>query len=259
MLHYELLDNDFEDWVVFIHGIGGSTKTWKKQIDSFSQEYNLLMLDLPGHGQSESLPRVTISKVNELIKEVLDYEGITSADFVSMSLGTLVAAHFAVKYPTMVKSLVFGGAVIHVDAIHRGLMKFANTTKKVIPHHIIYNIFAVIMMPKKNHKKSRKIFMREAKKMKRRDFIEWVGYLYEIVHPKNIINELKKLNIKMYFISGDQDSCFVQGVKRLSKMLSQSKMDLIKKCGHVCTIEKYQEFNQKVLSWLQEIHQPIPA
>ena len=50
MLKYDIIDNRHEEWVVFIHGIGGSTKTWKRQIDLFSEKYNLLLLDLPGHG-----------------------------------------------------------------------------------------------------------------------------------------------------------------------------------------------------------------
>lgn len=36
MLKYDVVDNDKDEWVVFIHGIGGSTKTWKKQIEPFS-------------------------------------------------------------------------------------------------------------------------------------------------------------------------------------------------------------------------------
>ena len=50
MLKYEIIDNQKEEWVVFVHGIGGSTKTWGKQIEAFSEQYNLLLLDLPGHG-----------------------------------------------------------------------------------------------------------------------------------------------------------------------------------------------------------------
>ena len=44
LLKYEIVDNNKEDWVVFIHGIGGSTKTWKKQVESFSKKFNLLFI-----------------------------------------------------------------------------------------------------------------------------------------------------------------------------------------------------------------------
>ena len=46
MLKYEAIDNQHEEWVVFVHGIGGSTKTWNRQIEDFSQRFNLLLLDL---------------------------------------------------------------------------------------------------------------------------------------------------------------------------------------------------------------------
>ena len=52
ILKYEIIDNQKEDWVIFVHGIAGSTKTWKQQIDDFSKKYNLLLLDLPGHGNN---------------------------------------------------------------------------------------------------------------------------------------------------------------------------------------------------------------
>ena len=46
MLKYQAIDNQKEEWVVFIHGMGGSTKTWARQIEAFSKSYNLLLLDL---------------------------------------------------------------------------------------------------------------------------------------------------------------------------------------------------------------------
>ena len=63
MLYFETYDNGSNNWVVFLHGIGGSTKTWKKQIDDF-KDYNLLLIDLPGHGQSKDDENITVFHVN---------------------------------------------------------------------------------------------------------------------------------------------------------------------------------------------------
>ena len=52
MLNYQIQDRQSDKWLVFVHGIGGSTKTWKRQINEF-KDYNLLLLDLPGHGESQ--------------------------------------------------------------------------------------------------------------------------------------------------------------------------------------------------------------
>lgn len=251
MLYYEIHDNGKSNWVVFVHGIGGSTKTWKKQIKDFSKDYNLLLLDLPGHGKSDSLPQLSIQSVNAAIVEVMDHAGIASADFVALSLGTMVASYFAVQYPERVKSLIQGGATLRVDGFNKFLMNVAESIKKVFPCRMMYNIFARVIMPKKNHSVSRKIFVRESLKMKRKDFSHWVHYLHESVNPGKLLQGLKKLNIKMYFISGQEDVCFLRGVKKCVELLPQSTLSVIQKCGHVCTIEKAREFNCMALLFLR--------
>lgn len=249
MLYFETYDNNSNNWVVFLHGIGGSTKTWKKQIDDF-KDYNLLLIDLPGHGQSKDDENITVSHVNYKIKEVMDYLNIEKADFVGLSLGTLVAAHFAIKYPTYVKNLIFGGCVIKVEGIYKFLMNTIQVIKNFMPHRILYRIMAKVMLPKKNHRKSRMIFLRESLKMSRKVFLSWVSYIAEIAAPDKLLEKLKSLKINIFFISGDEDNCFIGGVKSVVKYLTKSKLYIIKKCGHVCSIEKSKEFNSQVINYL---------
>ena len=250
MLNYKIYNNKKENWIVFIHGMGGSTLTWKKQIDFFSKDYNLLLIDLPGHGDSVKHKKISIKYVNDKIKEVLDFCNISKANFIGMSLGTLVVANFAVKYPNYVKTIIFGGAAINVDGIYKCLMNTTKVVKSFVPHRILYRVFAHVMMPKKNHKKSRSIFIRESLKMNRKDFLSWIDYLSEISHAKDLLKKLEALNIKTIFISGTEDICFIRGTKKAAKII-HAKFEEIKKCGHVCTIEKAEEFNILALKFLK--------
>lgn len=52
-------------WLVFLHGFGGSTKMWKRQIDQFKENYNLFVIDLPGHGKS-------LADVKRKCRELMD-------------------------------------------------------------------------------------------------------------------------------------------------------------------------------------------
>ena len=48
MLHYSTYTNSkSKPWVTFVHGAGGSSSIWFKQIREFSKHFNVLMLD-PG-------------------------------------------------------------------------------------------------------------------------------------------------------------------------------------------------------------------
>ena len=51
-MHYDKIfkSEDYE-WVLFIHGLGGSSSTWKYQLEDF-KEYNIICVDLQGHGKS---------------------------------------------------------------------------------------------------------------------------------------------------------------------------------------------------------------
>ena len=48
MIHYKEYSNNNSkrEWVTFVHGAGGSSAIWKKQIPYFSKAFNLLLVDL---------------------------------------------------------------------------------------------------------------------------------------------------------------------------------------------------------------------
>jgi pimeloyl-ACP methyl ester carboxylesterase len=251
MLYYEIHNGIKDQWVIFLHGIGGSVKTWKKQINAF-QDYNLLLIDLPGHGGSKDYTDITITSVNESIKEVLDYLKIDKADFVSLSLGSLVAIYFAIHNPKMVRSLVLGGSVININGTYKRWMKIAYKCRCLIPYRMMYKLLAIIMMPKKKHSLSRKIFIRESLRMSKKMFFAWFEYVMQILHSEEIIKKLKSLKLKIFFISGAEDRCFLSGTVQSVKEIGCCSLAIIKDCGHVCSIEKAQEFNKHTLNFIAQ-------
>ncbi len=55
MISYTIYNNASTDqWVTFVHGAGGSSSIWFKQIRDFKKQYNVLLLDLRGHGESKT-------------------------------------------------------------------------------------------------------------------------------------------------------------------------------------------------------------
>ena len=253
MLKYELIDNQKDEWIVFIHGIGGSTKTWKKQVDAFSEHYNLLLLDLPGHGlhANKIIRKVDAQRLHDGIKKTMDYLNIESAHFVGLSLGTIIIAQFAIFHPECVKTIIFGGASLKVNGMSKYAVIMANKVKHFVPYKILYKFFAWFLMPRKHHKKSRSIFLREVVKLNKKTMYAWIEYVQLILQPEHLFERLNELKKRILVISGEEDHCFIKGAKALTDRIKNTEIQVIEKCGHVCTIEKWSDFNNMALEFLR--------
>ena len=80
MLNYSIYPHaDSSVWVTFVHGAGGSSSIWFKQLREFKKQFNVLLLDLRGHGKSKPAlkdafdDRYTFDFVTEDILEVLNH------------------------------------------------------------------------------------------------------------------------------------------------------------------------------------------
>ena len=52
--HYEIFGQGQP--ILFIHGLGSSSRDWEYQIDYFSKMYRVITIDVRGHGQSDKPP-----------------------------------------------------------------------------------------------------------------------------------------------------------------------------------------------------------
>ena len=252
MLKYEIIDNQANEWVVFVHGLGGSTETWKKQIESFSERYNLLLLDLPGHGRNaeKAIYKVDAQKLHTGIRETMDHLRIEKAHFVGMSLGTVVIANFAIRYPDYVDTIIFGGSALKLSGIYKRALILANRIKRLVPYEFLYKFFAWFMMPRKSHKKSRLIFLREVVKLRKETLFAWMEYLMCTLNPDKMLAKLDFLGKKILFISGDEDHCFIRDAKAIAAKMKSTEIRINEKCGHICSIESWKNFNRIALDYL---------
>ena len=98
-------------WILFLHAAFVNHDMFKAQTDYFKDKYNILNLDIIGHGKStETRKGDSIDKMSAWINEILKKEKIHKIHIVGISLGAVLAQDFANQYPEAVQSLAcFGG------------------------------------------------------------------------------------------------------------------------------------------------------
>lgn len=257
MINYSIFENqNTTQWVTFVHGAGGSSSIWYKQIRDFQKHYNVLLLDLRGHGNSKPgiknafSKKYTFKSIANDVLEVIDFLKIKSSHFVGISLGTIVIRQLAEMHPKRVQSMILGGAILKMNFRSQILMRFGNLFKYLLPYLILYKLFAFIIMPNKKSKQSRLLFINEAKKLYQKEFIRWFKLTAEINPVLKWFRQVE-LNIPTLYVMGEEDYMFLPAVKKVvEKHYKSSKLFIIEKCGHVVNIEQAQEFNDAVLQFL---------
>lgn len=245
-------------WVTFVHGAGGSSSIWYKQVRDFKKHFNVLILDLRGHGDSKSMlkspfnKKYTFDAITEDIVEVIEHLKIKKSHFVGISLGTILIRNLAEKKPDLVHSMIMGGAIIKLDLRSRFLIYFGNLFKSVVPYMLLYKLFAFIIMPKKNHKKSRLLFVNEAKKLYQKEFLRWFKLTSEI-NPLLRLFRMKDLKIPTLYIMGEEDHLFLPSIKNIVTKHVNASLVVIKKCGHVVNVEKAAIFNTNTIDYIKSI------
>jgi pimeloyl-ACP methyl ester carboxylesterase len=92
--------------VVFVHGAGLDHSWFGLQSRYFGYHgWNVLALDLPGHGRSEGPPLESIEAMADWISEVLEKLKIQKASIVGHSMGSLVALEFAARHPAQAERI----------------------------------------------------------------------------------------------------------------------------------------------------------
>ncbi len=262
MLNYTTyVRTEATQWVTFVHGAGGSSSIWHKQLREFKKYFNVLLLDLRGHGNSKPnlkdafSDKYTFDSITDDIVEVIDYENIPESHFVGISLGTILIRNLAEKYPEKVSSMVMGGAIMKLDFRSQVLMRLGVIFKSIVPYIWLYKFFAFIIMPNKNHRESRSLFVREAKKLYQKEFIRWFKLTSEI-NPLLRFFRGADIEIPTLYVMGGEDHLFLPTVENVVQKHKASTLVTIQFCGHVVNVEQPQLFNGLVINYLNNLRLP---
>jgi pimeloyl-ACP methyl ester carboxylesterase len=93
--------------LLLIHGMAGSSETWRAVIPQLSRKYRVIAPDLLGHGQSAK-PRgdYSLGAFAVWLRDLLDELGIAGVTIVGQSLGGGVAMQFVYQHPDYCRRLI---------------------------------------------------------------------------------------------------------------------------------------------------------
>ncbi len=95
-----------------LHGYTLSSKSWHSYVRDFDKEYEVYLIDLIGHGRSETFKeKLSIKSVGEDLNSLAKYLKLEKIKAIGFSFGGDVLYQLALINPTLIESMITIGAV----------------------------------------------------------------------------------------------------------------------------------------------------
>lgn len=236
-----------KDTIVFLHGSGLSHIVWSLAEQFFSSKnFNVLSLDLPGHGNSDGPCLDSIEKIADWLENVFDKLKLKDLILVGHSQGCLEILEYSHKYKERLKKLVFIGGSNKMP-VHPDLIELAQNGHSD----------AVKLMMKWGYEGSKKfIGGNPVEKIIQspRDISEILAVdLKACNNYSNGSEAAKEIDFPSMLILGELDKMInLEAGKKFSNLIKNSTTHVIKGCGHMIMIEKAFEMREKILEFLNK-------
>ena len=233
--------------ILLMHGSGLTHIVWSLHEQFYaSQGFNVLSVDLPGHGNSEGPSLKSIEKISDWIKSLMLKINIEKIIIVGHSQGGLVGIDFASRYPELIEKIVLV-ANSYKMPVNQDLIDLAEAGDEK----------AVLLMMKWGYEGS-KAFIggNPVKKIinSARDIREVLAVdLNACNNYKNGESAIKQINCPTLCIFGDLDKMVpVKVGLKMSEQITNSKTKIIPDCGHMIIFEKAFEMRKLVKEFINK-------
>lgn len=223
-LHYQ--EKGEGEPMILLHGNGEDGSYFAHQMDYFSRNYRVIVVDTRGHGQSpRGTAPFTIAQFAEDLHDFMDELDISKAVILGFSDGANIAMKFVLKYPERVKALILNGGNLNP----KGVKPITQ-----IPIEIGYRIASKFA----------------SKSVGARKNAEMLGLM---VNDPNIeAEELSKITVPTLIISGTKDMIKESHTKEIAKALPNAKLAIIEG-SHFVANQNSKVFNRVVEQWLSQV------
>ena len=242
------LDKKDDFPIVFIHGVGLNHKIWEPQINVF--ENTFLAYDILGHGETPlNKENINFDDFSNQLINLIDELNMTKIHLVGFSIGSLIARNFATKYDDRLESLTLLCSIFNRTEKQQQIVKdrFELTKKsKNLSKQALKRWFTDEYLEKNPNTYNKISSMLEQNNVE--NFLK----VYELFVNHKDNEKFENIKTKTLVMTGEEDiGSTPEMSKSLSKVINNSKVKIISKGKHLCSIECADDVNMSIKKHIQ--------
>ncbi len=239
-----------ETTIILVHGWANTRSIWDAQVSHFSEEYQVIALDLPGFGKSgNNRSEWTIASFGEDISTIIQQLNLKKVVLVGFSLGGPIVIEAA----NIASDQVIG--VVLVDNLQEVEMNF--------PPQMAQYLDSLMMDLANNPTKEKLIggeffkknvdsaYHRVVSLLEGASHIGWRESLADMVNWQNesCMNSIQSVKAPIIAINSDQTPTNVEAFRKYAPTF---KAKIVEDVGHLIMWDNTEEFNRLLKESIQE-------
>ncbi|SDD23041.1 alpha/beta fold hydrolase [Niabella drilacis] len=243
--------------VVLLHGFGEDGTVWDNQVEYLRHNYQVIVPDIPGSGQSELTDDVSMEGIADMVRQIIDAEELESVVLIGHSMGGYATLAFAERY----SHLLDGFGLFHStgaadteekkETRRKGIVFIEKNGADAFLKTTIPNLFSERTKNTdpdlvKNFTAALPSFSKTALK----------SYYEAMIARPERIDLFSKTELPVLFIIGEQDSVIsFEDILKQASMPRVSCIHILHQSGHMGMLEEAGKANAAIEAFLMELKQ----
>ena len=237
------IDKGKGEVIILLHGLFGALSNWKSVVDFFSKKYRVIIPKIPL--TDVDVEDANLESLTKLVSKFITSNRLKNFTLIGNSLGGHIGLMYTIQNPNKVKQLVLtGSSGLYENSFGGSFPKrgdYGYINDRV--NHTFYNPNILTKKYVDN------IFDTLNDNAKCLNIIT----IARSAQRNNLSKKLYRIKCPTYLIWGLNDTITPPSVAhQFNKLISKSKLKFIDKCCHAPMMERPQEFNKILKSFLDE-------
>jgi len=242
------LENKNKPCLVLLHGWGAHSGVWQSVLPALVEDYNVICIDLPGHGHSAGLSQNSIEDWAKAVLEVAPDKAI----WLGWSLGGLVAQQVAIIAPDRVEKLIlvastpcFIKSTDWTNAVDEKIFKDFHAEVVRDSHASLLRFIALQTRGSNTASQDGRLLRKTLLQPEPSSAALDLGM--QLLLKTDLRNALKKIISPVLFIAGERDTLVPCSIlKMLDNIYSNVEKVAIKQAGHAPFLSHTQQFCKSI-------------
>jgi 3-oxoadipate enol-lactonase len=238
--------------LVLVHGLGMDQTMWDLQMPTFSQDFQIVLYDLRGQGQSES-PEFpyTLDLFADDLHHLLGLLGLRSANILGLSLGGTIALKFALKYARETQTLILADTRSEVHEEDKTeVLQTVELARKEGMAKAAEKLFSGPFFQELGRTHPERL-RKEKARFAQTSPIGFAHSGLAIVRMERLTAFLTEVRASTLALAGEQAGPDLAFLELYARSIPRCQSIVIPKAGHWSNLENPEAFSKAVLRFLQ--------